>query len=1272
MRQSILEETGIAIIGAAGKFPGASNLEELWPIVRQGRDVVSRFEAAELVDDEPDPSVLTQPNYVRARGVLQGADLFDAEFFDYSPAEAAHIDPQHRVWLEIAWEALESAGYAHDRHSQIVSVFAGASSNKYLLHSLLPDRNAVEEYVRAQRPTSLALMVQNDAAHLPTRTAHRLNLRGPAINVQTACSTSLVAIAMGVQNLLALESDIAIAGGVCVAFPQKTGYFYQEGAILSRDGVCRPYDKDACGTVLGNGAAVVVMKRYADALRDRDAIMAVILSAAVNNDGRSKVSYVAPSVHGQAEVITTALALAGVSVDSIGYVEGHGTATPMGDPIEVEALTRAYRAQTSRKNYCCLGSLKGNIGHLDAAAGASGLLRAVLALTHRELLPTAHFQEPNPELRLNESPFYVLNENKPWPDGQEPRRAAVSSFGLGGTNCHVILEEGPSPQQQSIPVTQDADAVLQLSARNPVALEAATSQVASWLESQVIDDLAPWPITAVGYVLRHRRQTFEHRRTLRVRNWGDAVESLRAPQRCITGRALPSGFQTIFLLPGQGSLRGGSVHRLMAAHAPLRTALEALARPASDLAHFDLWDWLDDGAADESVLQNDNARYQLAVFCVNVALARWLESHAVIPSAFLGHSLGELVALHLAGVLSAEHALRAVFERGTLMQSTGPGAALIVSLSEEEVQPFVSDRVTLACVNGPKLTLLSGSPESIADCAKRLGEMHVACRPTPINVAVHSPCMDAIIEPLADRFRQLDWHAPSTRILCAVTGAWLDAQTATNPEFWARQTRAQVRFNAAAQHLAQSGPCLAIEVGFGSALSSLVRSHFADAHRQRSYSLLGSASESNTVGGALNAALEQLWVSGVDLVEFCDQVDTSHPSLPTLPTYPFQRRRHFIDPPPLRSGAIEGAPPRNTFTAVAKPADAVVPVGVDDAVLRVIALFEKNLGIQGIAATDNFFDRGGNSMLAVVLVSEIDRAFSVPMSLPKFFADPTPKGVCLTLEQAGATGPHSASHVFRKGGNRVPVYFICGIAIYRELAERLDARHPTHAFYVQLEVELLNSRKDGSSASSSVDEIAKEYFDRVIAERPHGPYVLVGVSFGGLLALRLAEMLTAHGEKVELVALLDSLPPTLMKLSPFKHASFIGQRVLREGPSFLVPRIRALIEDHFKPSPLPVQEQAAPGEVASLAADELNTLRECLYSDMGSAYHPQPYGGRVALMVSTERDRTLVTTDIVERYWRNVVYGEMITARVSGGHTGMLASPYVNEVAALLQKVLDA
>jgi acyl transferase domain-containing protein/thioesterase domain-containing protein len=1277
MSQAPLDETGIAIIGMAGRFPGAASVQALWPIVREGRDVVSRFDVADLAADEPDPSVLSQPNYVGARGLLEGADLFDAEFFDYAPAEATHIDPQHRVWLEVAWEALESAGYAHDRHSQIVSVFAGSFGHNYLLHSLLPDRNAVEEYVRARRAAAFALMVQNDSAHLPTRTAHRLNLRGPAVNVQTACSTSLVAVAMAAQNLLAFESDIAIAGGVCIAFPQKTGYFYQEGAILSRDGVCRPYDKLACGTVFGNGAAAIVMKRYADAVRDCDPVLAVIRAAAVNNDGRSKVSYVAPSVQGQAEVIATALGLAGVSAESIGYVEGHGTATPMGDPIEVEALTRAYRAQTARKGYCCLGSLKGNIGHLDAAAGAAGLVRAILALTHRELPPTAHFQEPNPDLRLADSPFFVLRSVEPWPAGPEPRRASVSSFGVGGTNCHVILEEAPAEEQRPTPIDREAECVLELSARDPAALEGATVQLADWLAIHVDDGHVPWTIAAVGSVLRHRRQRFEHRRTLRVRHWADAMAALRNPQRLVTGRALPHGFQTVFLLPGQGSLRSGAVHRLMACHEALRASIEALARPASDLLHFDLWGWLSDEAADESSLSNDNARYQLAIFCIDVALARWLEGHGVTASALLGHSLGELVALHLAGVLSAEHALRAVFERGTLMQSTGTGAALAVSLSEGEVQEFLGNTVHLACVNGPKLMLLSGSPAAIDDCAKRLAEKAIVHRRTPIRIAVHSPCMDAIIEPLTELFRKLDWRVPSLKILSAVTGSWLDPQTATNPEFWARQTRSQVRFDAATQLLAEGGPCLAVEVGFGSTLSSLLRPRFADANRQRTCPLLATPADENDFAQGLSRSLEVLWVAGAD-VNFHDHVRADVPSHPQLPTYPFQRKRYFIDPPRARSGTSPpSARPANQSPVAASGTEerssrleANAHETIEDAEIRIVRLFEKTLGTQGIAATDNFFDRGGNSLLAVVLVSEIGEVFRVSVSLASFFEDPTPRGVHVTIKHAGAASSQTATHVFRKEGDRAPVFFICGIAIYQALAERLRPVHPAFALYVQSEVELLNSLQRGSDVRSSVVALGKEYFERVIAERPHGPYSLVGLSFGGLLALRVAEMLQERGERVELVTLLDTLPPTLMKLTFTQRVWFAANRILREGPAFLVPKLHKPMQARLNLLPATAGE-VAPGETASRAARELEDLRECLYSDMGSQYRPSPYPGRVALIISRERDRSSVTAEAMESHWRRLIRGPLVTTRVTGGHVGMLAVPFVDEVAERLQAFLD-
>jgi thioesterase domain-containing protein/acyl carrier protein len=611
------------------------------------------------------------------------------------------------------------------------------------------------------------------------------------------------------------------------------------------------------------------------------------------------------------------------------------------------------------------------------------------------------------------------------------------------------------------------------------------------------------------------------------------------------------------------------------------------------------------------------------------------------------------------------------------MQSTGTGAALVVSLSEGEVQEFLGDTVHLACINGPKLMLLSGSPAAIDDCARRLAERAIVHRRTPIRIAVHSPGMDAIIEPLTERFRELDWRVPSLRILSAVTGSWLDPKTATSPEFWARQTRAQVRFDSAAQLLAESGPCLAVEVGFGSTLSSFLRPRFLDPNRQRSCPLVAAPAEGNDYAQVLNQSLEALWVAGAH-VNFRDQASTDFPSAPRLPTYPFQRQRYFIDPPrPPSPNSTTSGPPASPATLAtlgteerASPPEVNRHEATRDAELRIIGLFEKTLGIQGITATDNFFDRGGNSLLAVVLASEIGEVFGVSLALSTFFESPTPRGVHATLGLAGASSSQTGTHVFRKGGDGVPVFFICGIAIYQALAERLKPVHPAFALYVQSEVDLLNARKRGSDERSSVEALAKEYFEHVIAERPRGPYALVGVSFGGLLALRVAEMLEQRGETVELVTLLDTLPPTLMKLTVLQRVGFAYSRLLREGPAWLVPRLRQRLEVQLHPLPVPAVD-AAPGEAASRAARELEDLRECLYADMGSRYRPSPYPGRVALMVSEERDRSSVTAEAMERDWRRLLRGPLVTARVTGGHVRMLAMPFVDEVAKRLQAFLD-
>jgi acyl transferase domain-containing protein/thioesterase domain-containing protein len=1130
MSPEALDDRHIAIIGMAGRFPGAPDLESFWRVIAEGRDTISRFEIDEGGAGMDGPS--GGENYIRARGVLEGVEDFDAEFFDTTPEEAAHIDPQHRLWLEVAWEALEAAGYAHDQHKEIVSVYAGSFASTYLYNNLLRDRAAVEEFVRMRRAQSFALLVQNDPAFLPGRTAYKLNLRGPAINVQTACSTSLVAVAMAAQGLASFEADIAIAGGVCIAVPQRTGYFVQEGALHSRDGKCRPYDASACGTVFGNGAGAVVLKRLGDARRDRDPILAVIRGAAVNNDGRGKVSFSAPSVQGQAEVIATAHALASVEPGTIGYLEGHGTATPMGDPIEVEALRLAFqRAGTTHS--CCLGSAKGNVGHLDAAAGVTGLIRAVLSLQHRQLPATAHFERPNPELRLEGSPFFVNRETTPWPESDHPRRAAVSSFGIGGTNAHVVLEEWRGKGEAGGLRSEESTTLL-LSARNRTALDEYTKRLASWMEGAPSVEARSRPLTSVAAALRDRRKLFPHRRAIRVTGWADAQAALRDPERWDTGTAIDGGPRLIFSFPGQGSLKPGAMAQLLREEPDLRRHLETLARPASEMVGFDLLAWAEDPGADAEPLRRDNAKAQLAIFCIDAALARWLEAHGVRAGGFVGHSLGEWVGAHLAGVLSAEDAVWAVHRRGRLMQETGPGAALAVRLSESAVSPYIQDGVSLACVNGPQLCLLSGRRDAIERCAKRLASDGVKVRPLPIDVAVHSPHMDPVVEGLRRDLATLGWHTPDRALLSPVTGTWLSQSEAISVEYWANQPRRPVRFNDAVSTLLEEARCVVLEVGIGNALTSLVKVRLRDPRRHQGLSLLDPPLEgAGTSGWRLRRCLNDLWACGVD-VDLLGEIDGGAEA-PVLPTYAFQRRHCWKDAP-------ETCPPSSRAENAAGDEMQRVAAAKGDAREQLIRIIQAMSGIarESLDPTVPFSSLGLDSLFLVQLTEELTSHFAVPVSFAQLAQHNTIDALAASLPQQQASPPlEQVPHAtrtptattfrglfpLRQGDGVLPLLLVHGDVGNDLLPPTLPPEQSIYGYSHQ-----------GSGGDRvvlrTVESLARRCHDEWIAVSNGAPCIVAGHSYGGLVAHQVAHLLRQGGLPVELLVLIDTAHPRTLH-NPF-------------------------------------------------------------------------------------------------------------------------------------------
>ena len=625
-----LPENAIAIVGLAGRFPGADDVAEFWANVRSGKTSIGRFTEAEL-EDSFGPDVRHDPNFVRARPILKNVDRFDAEFFAMLPREAALTDPQHRLMLECAWAALEDAGYDPAKYPGSIGVFAGSSMNTYLLTNVLAERQSVDSFASDYQVGSYDTLLGALSDTLATRIAYKLNLRGPAMTVQSACSTSLLAVAQACQSLLMYQSDMALAGGVSITFPQKRGYLHQEGGIVSPDGVCRPFDDGAGGTVFGDGVAVVLLKRLSDAIEDGDHIHAVIRGSAVNNDGADKVGFTAPSVRGQSEVIASAIAAADIDARTIGYVECHGTATSLGDPIEFDGLLRGFGAQKVEQPYCALGSVKANVGHLDAASGATGLIKAVMALQHREIPPLTNFTRPNRHLDLAGSPFYFPLTPVPWAQGTTPRRAGVSSFGVGGTNVHVVLEEAPQPARR--PTLAAHGHILPLSARNDTALSEAATILADHLEQAPAAQ-----IEDVAHTLQTGRRAFDRRVAVTADSREDAIRALRSLPPATTAQGRPP---LVFMFPGQGAQHAGMARDLHRDHALFRRLVDEGIAIAGPLVGDGLKALLLDP---EATAGDATLHAQPGLFIFEYALARLYMSWGLEPDTMVGHSVGEFVA----------------------------------------------------------------------------------------------------------------------------------------------------------------------------------------------------------------------------------------------------------------------------------------------------------------------------------------------------------------------------------------------------------------------------------------------------------------------------------------------------------------------------------------------------------------------------------------------------------------------------------------------------
>jgi acyl transferase domain-containing protein/acyl carrier protein len=886
----------VAIIGMSGRFPGAHNLSELWANLRDGVESVRPLRTEELEGAGVDSGALLNPHFVAAGSVLDGPELFDASFFGYSPREAQSLDPQQRLFTETSWLALEDAGYDSHDFPGLIGVYGGCAMSTYL-HRLEanPEFMALLGY--------LQVYIGNDKDYLTTHVSHKLDLRGPSFSVQTACSTSLLAVAIAADHLTSGQCDMALAGGVCVRAPQETGYFYEPGGIFSPDGHCRVFDEKAAGVVFGNGVGVVVLKRLADAIADNDTIDAVLKGWAVNNDGATKASYAAPSLEGQASVIKEAQERAGVSPSTITYVEAHGTGTTVGDPIEIAALTSAFGgASAAKKQYCAVGSVKTNLGHLDPAAGVASLIKTVLSLKYKQIPPSLHFHHPNPVIDFESSPFYVNTELSDWTSPNGPRRAGVSGFGIGGTNVHLVLEEAPVRRPEP---GGRAHQLLVLSARTSSALDNLIESLAEATKEHA--EVRP---ADIAYTSQVGRRALAERATCVYSDTADLSQALatRDPRRLLVGRASP-GRRVAFLFSGQGAQHADMGRGLYESEPVFRDAVDTCAeilRPHLDVEVTRLLFTGEDRVADADDRLRRTEYTQPALFTVEYALTRLWHALGVDPEVVMGHSIGEYVAACLSGVLTLEDALRLVAARGRLMQQLPAGAMIAVPLPESDVAPYLGG-LDLAATNDFTSCVLSGPLEEATRLRDELDQRGVTTQLLNTSHAFHSRMMDPLLQEFRLLVEKVPLRTPSLPYVSNVTGDWITSTQATDPGYWAEHLRRPVRWAQGLRRMLEAPARALVEVGPGQTLARLVARH---PDRSAAHTVLSSMPQAHQSGQDTAIFLEslgRLWLSGVD-IDWAALHSGDRPGRVHLPGYPFERQRYWVDdtePGPTAAPPIE-------------------------------------------------------------------------------------------------------------------------------------------------------------------------------------------------------------------------------------------------------------------------------------------------------------------------------------------------------------------------------
>jgi acyl transferase domain-containing protein/thioesterase domain-containing protein len=1265
---------GVAVVGLAGRFPRAATVEQFWENLVVGRDCFTQLTVKELIESGVPREVAERPEYVRRCSVIEDPAGFDAKLFKYSPKEAELIDPQQRILLECAWEALENAGHDPHRFPGLVGIWAGSGVNNYFLKNILSRPGSFETVADFQT------IISNDKDYLASRIAYKLDLRGPAVVVQTACSTSLVAVHMACLSLLTYQCDMALAGGVFLQTPRAHGYLYREGEIFSPDGVCRTFDRQANGTVLGEGCGLVVLRRMEDAIKDRDNILAIIRGSAINNDGAAKAGYTAPGVTGQIELVTMAQAVAGVRADEVSYIEAHGTGTALGDPIEVSALTQAFRRTTAERGFCGIGSVKTNIGHLDVAAGIAGLIKTICALQHRQLPPTLHFKEPNPELRLAESPFTVVDKLTDWKPRNGRRIAGVSSFGIGGTNAHVIVEEySHSPSREP---SRRQWHILPTSAATTAALNTMGANLASFFKEQsglALGDISKTLVTG--------RAQLQHRQCVVAESLAAAAVRFDKPDAlyCANGETARGGRQIVFLFSGQGTQYPAMGIELYRNEPVFRDAMDSCSRLLGPLAEKAfLMDILSGSDAELEALVNQTEISQQALFAFEYSLARLWESYGVRPSAVVGHSIGEYAAACEAGIFSLEDALHLVRERGRLMQSMVPGTMIAIPRSESVVREMLPDGLDLAVINAPEISVVSGPTQEVEDFTKELENRGISFRRLQTSHGFHSRMMEPAARAFELAVRRVSLKPPRIPIAANFTGGWMTDEQAIDPVYWANHLRHSVRFSDNLRVVAQrfNSPIL-LEIGPGNTLCAIARQHAEDVAGLPAVSSVRHPRQHVPDQAFFLRALGALWCHGaaIDLSALnSGEVRSRVP----LPGYPFERQRYWIGGE-ARKAKDDGWAGFRLWRSgrTAHPERPLVKkkTGEQRQLIAedLIQIWCNVLGTQNIGLDDNFFDLGGHSLMAVNIIVELEKIIGVRLPLATLIEAPTIRQFIRLLDTRKSGSSWSCMVPLHTTGSKKPFFFMHShggnILEYRPFVNLLKNDRPIYALQCR--------GLDGSPLEeSSIEEMAAAYLKEVRAVQPQGPYFLGGYCFGGHLALEIAHLLRAQREEVGLIVMISSatslfpvykLGTTRMQRKwfaimdrlvleweglseqPFKKKfPYLMTRAKRMGDLAWM-KIETMLDRDTAGSRVPLKKHSLVYHLEQIAkANDRSWAR----------YRPKPYDGRV-LFLRTRRQQMGIQPDPLLG-WGGVLTGEVQVHELPGLPQTVLHGPNVREIARII------